>query len=843
MSTKKKNLIIQTFCIAMGVWILFLALVPTLLTKGGLKILVNKKLPGNFSFESAQLSWLSSQNLKGISYQSKEEGLDLTIESFSTKSSLLSLLLNRKNLKETHIAGLDGSFNISKQHTHLLISGFNNDEPKQASAKSSVEPPPFMLLAIPFIGKLHIDQSQFAFKSTEYETITFKEIQFNCNMVSKSGPLLCNLACESTQNELSGSAFFNFELGGFDEKNRLVLTPFDKDLFFLSPNGYLKLNAQLTNLPSVGFDHFVHFSNPKWAGLMSSLLGDSLNLGSQVNIIKGKANVNLMADAPNLNLKFSGSLVQNEFVLDEASVCNCKLSPAFVNALTKIWHLDASILKATQASIHLDRLSFPLDFKNFNLGSLSCNAQFSMGEMEFSPNCSLNALKIEQIKGVIDSFDIGENVTFHLKGAAESESHPISVKADGQISKLLNFKELKGIEHLHGNFQLELKDMPSQFLTFLSKRKQFYNELLGPTTHLNLKFNGSPTLGFMTLSLNSSRLDLPEALFEIKKDSKIQLTKQVSINYRVNPTLSKLVLNPKFALLHPFEVEGKIKKLDFSISKEGSELLDIDSKFTLKSFETSYENSKPIHVQDTKIYVCKNDSLKFETRAYFTALFPEEFDRNIFGNFFDFSLVFGGVPLLSQQTNFDFLGLIKGKSFNANFSGSIDPSFHVTIDKPLTAKILPFKTDIKGVLLQAKQNLDISVDPFSFSLSSLTTEKLNIKGTLKTTQLDLLKGESRHSLSNIEVPFEYKDHHQSLIFSLLSQNTKLDCRGTFKNFQISNPLHFDFQLQGKIKGAKSSIIELFLNQDLSYPNLIGDHFDLHFELSGHKNPLLESRVS
>ncbi len=839
MSSKRKKLLLQIFYTTLGLWLLFLACVPTLLSKGTLKNLLNKNLPGELSFETAHLSWFGSQSLEGIEYQSPSQGLQMKIDSLTTEASLFSLILNRRDFKETHIKGLEGFMFFSNQKETPLLAGLNSEK----SSTDLTEKPPFLILSLPFIGKVHVDHSTFVFDSSEYDPITFSEIQLNCNMLSKSGPLLCNLACESSQKELSGSAFLNLELGGFDEESKVILTPFDKDVFFLAPKSYLQLNAQLTNLPTEGFDHLLHLYNPKYDGIISPLLGDSLNLGSQVNVIKGKSNLNMTASAPNLDLKFSGRIVQNEFFLDEASICNLKISPPFIQALSQIWGLDTSISKTSVASIHLDRLSLPLDFKNFNLGALSCNAQFSLEEMAFCKGCALENLKIQQISGIIDTFDIGENVTFHVKAIAEDNQTPLLVKADGQISKLMNLQESKGIDQLQGDFQVELKDIPSRFLTYFSKNNLLYTEILGPTTHLNLKFNGSPSDGLLTLSLNSSRLDLPEAVFKLRNKKELTLTETSLLNYRLNPSLSKLFLNPKLALLHPLEVQGKIKKLDLSLSKEHKELSDIDIKFNLNTFETSFENSKPINIQETKIYISKNDQEKVETKAYFTALFPEEFDKSLLGNSFNLSLVFKSFSLFSDQSSKEVLGFAKGDHFSTDFEGLIDSDYNLHLTKASNVKLFPFSIMLNGMRISSKNSLGATIEPCTLSLRALDFNKVKIKGALQGEELSLARKNASYTFNDFTLPFEYFGFDKFLDFSFTSENKKIALTATLTQFQLQDLSNFDFHIQGKLKKASSNLFQFIQDTPLNYSALLGDSFDFTIDSKGQRRDQFNARVS
>lgn len=844
MSINKKKLFLQIFCGVFGAWLLFLALVPTLLSQGGLKYFANKKIEGSFSYKSAKLSWFKAQVIQGIEYKNPDMGLDLKVDHFKTEATLWNLLLHPKDLKETQIDGLAGSLNFSPEKEASLLANFESAPGSDTKLEHS-DALPYLIVSLPFVGKFHVDHSAFVFKSPDYDSIAFNQIQLNCNMLSKEGPMMCTLACETAQNELSGSAFVNFELGGFDKESKLILTPFDRDILFLSPKGYMQLNAQLTNLPSEGLDHLAMLYNPRLEGLLSSLFGDSLNFGSQINIVKGKSTLNLMADAPNMDLKFSGSIVQNELFLDEASICNFKITPNFIQAFSKAAHFKAplNIVSESHASIHLDRLSVPLDFKNFNLNTLSCNAQFSLGEMNFTKSSSLENFTIKQIKGAVDTFDIGENVTFHLKALAENHGNPMMVKADGQISKLLNLQETFGIDQLQGNCQVELKDVPSQFLSYFSLNKDLFNEILGPSTSLSLNFKGSPKEGALALSLSSSRLQLQEALFNLKDNNKLTLAKTSRLGYRLNPSFAKLILNPRLTLLHPFEVQGVLRELELSLASNDRLISDIDLKLSSKPFETSYENSKAIHIQDTKVYVSKNDAKEIEAKAYFTAVLPEDYESTALGNSFNFSLLFKDVPMLTQGTKPELAALIKTKTFSTEFVGALGPDFTLNLTENLKATLQNANLNADQFSLTSKSPIEVEILPCTLSLLDLKHQVLNLKGTLKTEALVCSNQDQEFTLNELSLPFEYSGAEESLNFTCTSNAGKLSLLGTLKHLDPKNLENLKFDLTGKLTDCSTDLLVLLKESPIGYQELIGKSFNLDFNAKGKPSSEHETKVT
>lgn len=824
---KKKKLFLQVFYGIFAVWVLFLALVPTILSSGGLKYLTQRKVPGSFSFQKAKLSWFKPQTIYGLVYTQPEIGLEVDVASLTTQATLWNLFLHPRDLQKTEIEGLIGTLNLEKNQRGFVFE--ESSKLSEAPLSKSSESPPYLILSLPFIGKFNLDHSQFTFKSPEYDSIVFNEIQLNCNMLSKEGPLICNLACETSKSDLSGSAFVNFELGGFDKESKMILTPFDRDILFLSPKGYLQMNAQLTNLPSEGLDHVAMLYSPKLSGLLSSLFGDSLNLGSRIHVIKGKSSVTLNADAPNLNLKFSGSLAQNELSLDQASICNIKLTPSFMKSLSKVCQLSSplEITKESKASIHLDRLSIPLDFKNFNLNTLSCNAQFSVEEMSFTKESHLKDFKIQQIKGAIDTFDIGENLTFHLKAAAENKNHPMIVKADGQISKLSHLQESEGVEQLNGSCQLEMKEIPSHFLSYLLGNQELLIEVLGPTTSLDLKFEGSPKEGTLDLKLISSRMNFAQTQFKLIDKNLLVLTNPSEFHYKLNPSFAKLVLNPKLSLLHPFDVEAKLKKLVISLIPNERTIKDIDLKLSSKPFETSYENSKSIHIQDTRVYIGKNEEDKIETKAYFTALLPEDYNATFLKEPLNFSILLKNIPFTSQKQS-EIAGLIKSKELSFEFEGILDPQFNLHLTEQAKFEFSSSPVDFSKLHLIPNSSYEVFIEPSTLSLSQMASNA-EIKGFFKTQNLICKLGEEELFFDEIKAPITFNSVDRSLHFSWEYTPLNLYLQGSLSDLSLKKGKKSQLQVCGIFSKSPSSILSFITQQDLDYSTIAGPTFNLTFE--------------
>lgn len=810
MNFRNKKKLLSVFGISLAVWLLFLALVPSLLSKPLLRAVLEKKTGGPVTFETAQLYWFGPQRVTRLSFQ--KEGLDITIGDLKTKSSLFTLLLRPSHFNQTEITNLSGSYQIHKDAPF-----FSSSRSKARSSES--DQPSFVVFKFPFTGKLTIDKSDFTILSDANEPIQLNEIQLNFSRSDKKSPIFCSLACLSTQNELSGSASLNLEMGGLDAEGKLILTPFDQDLFFLSPEGYLKLNTQFKNLPSIGLDHLATINQSRLQGLFLPALGESIDFGTDLNIVKGKSNIQFKASAPNLSLDCQGTIVQKEFYLDEASHCKYTITPDFIRQVSKQFTVPCEIQASALASIHLDRLTLPLDFKNFNFNALSCNALIEIGDLEFGENDSLSGLSLQQFKGVIDTFDIGENVTFHFKALAKDQNQPATIKLDGQLSKLVDLSAEERLNHLQGNFQLELKDVPSRALTRFSKDSSYYQELLGPKTNMNFKFDGSAQKGHVTFEMQSSRLSIPETHFLVAEGHKAHLMKASPIQYKMNPSFSKLLLHPNLKLLHPIDIESKLKKLDLDFSAPNF-IEDIDLKCSLGTFEATYENSSPIELQETKVYFSKNEENELEARAYFSAVLPSELKDLPIGKIFDFSLFFSNFSLRENQEG-NLLGHIKSKDFSLNFEGKVDANFTFKLSAPALAKFQPFS---KNQWL-SNQNSILRIQPFAFSLKHFSLLESGISGEYAYDHLQYkkdsltagtLKFHLLPALKKLDLSFSTKDKSQSLV-------------ATLNNYSLNQPKNITYQLEGNLKQLPTSLLS-----HLSFiPNkllpLLGPRIDLKFE--------------
>lgn len=837
--SKRKQLLIAIFSGVFALWILFLVLVPTFLAHGGLERLLNKKLPGSFHYQRAHLSWFKAQTLEKVTYVSSSKNLSFEVDQLKVSASLLNLLMDSSQLKEVSIKGLSGFYKPSKKDSNssfpLNLSTFFEPSPSKSEKAA------FFVLSLPFQGKLHLDQSSFELRNAYNEAIELNQLQLDCNMLSKEGPLLAHLACETKQKELMGSMSFNFELGGFNPDGSLIVTPYDKDLFFLSQQAYLDIDAELANLPCKGLDALSQFYFPALKDFTPSLLGDSLNLGSHLSMVKGKTKVELHAKSPHIDLKFKGSATPSQFTLDEASICKLKLTPQFLSILTKDKAYSLETLAPCQASIFLERLAFPLDLKTLNLAALSCNARFALGPLEFADTSALQGVKVLEMNGVLDSFDMGENATFHLKIDAEHNQRPLVAKLDAELSKLVDCQKDQKLENVQGHVHLSLKDIPSHLLAIHPAKKLILQDFFGPSAQLEAHYKGSLKEGLLTLNADSTRLKMDPLHFEWTQASLLNLMKSAPIQMRFNPTLAHHFMSPHFTLLHPFEVQGKLKKLSLDLSAKDQKIQDVDLKLSLNPFETTYQNSKTIQIPESKIYVSINEDKKLQTEAYFTAHLPTEYDSSILSSLFDFSLVFTNFPFQTSNKDVHLTARIKNAHILSEFSATLNSLNYLKVQEPIQTILFPFSTQVASTTIHLSEPTYLQTAPFECALKDLDLTSFCLKGQAQTQSCTLIRDKKSLTYEDLVAPFDYYPFSHRLNFKLDSKNNELQLSGSLSEIEFSKEMKAYCDLEAQLLNSTLPFLDFLevsytaLDPFLDSPGKCSFHFkgQLQHQLTGH----------
>ncbi len=826
---EKKALFIKLFVLALCFWLVIIAALPKILSTGLLEKHLNKKIKGHIHFEKMKLSWFRAQSFHQVEFIDPSGQLMLKVAKIETTASLINLLFDPTDLKETYISGLDGNIQLPKKNTAGFIASLDPAQmltKKEAFSKNS----PIFILKVPVHGKLYIDQSKMTLQSTDHSTIYFNDIQFNCAIPKNAPSLMAHLTCETSQNNLSGSIHLNIELGGLDANHQIIFTPLERDILFLSPESHLKVTAEVAHLPTDGLDHLLNLYSTKFRNTFSMATGPSLNCGMDLYIAKGKSKIFFSADADRLTMQFSGTLQQNQFSLNEPSICRFQIKQPFIDhlfsrlAIANHWMLESP----SEALLQIDRMNLPLDLRNFNFTNLSCNALLSLAPLKFIGNSQSPGFELKHLKGVIDTFDINESITLHLNGLGYEQNRPVHFQLDGQISKLIDQNcSLQGLNQLKGRFIGQIKDCPTQLLTFFSKNKNFNSELLGPITTLDAELEGSLSSANLFIKFNSSRLNIAPMHFELLESKFLKLKNATSLQFRLNPNLAKLALASQFTVLHPVDFTGELKNIEFTWKKGHRTIENIDLKIQSTPFDFFISNYKPFHTNANYLHFTMDQAGKLNTLITTQFVIPEDlpfhnFDKNVTGSMLlqDSTSFFRSAPSpLTAQFN--------SSNWSFNLHGSLDKKFNVNILKESSFEYLEPQINYGEVCATGKK-LTVYFEPSMFNLAPINLLEADVKGRLIANQLLIQDGKNSQNYDMIELGFDILSNKKSSQLLLHSPNKQITA--TIISTPYTQEIGFknsQYDIQAQFQSFPTNAFGFITPQSLPITAMIGNH------LSGH----------
>lgn len=830
---EKKALFIKLFVLALCFWLVVIAALPKILSNGLLERHLNKKIKGHIHFEKMKLSWFKAQSFHQVEFIDPSGQLMLKIAKVETTASLINLFFDPTDLKETYISGLDGNIQLPQKNTAGFIASLDPAQmltKKEAFSKNS----PIFILKVPVHGKLYIDQSKMTLQSTDHSTIYFNDIQFNCAIPKNAPSLVAHLTCETSQNNLSGSIHLNVELGGLDANHQIIFTPLERDILFLSPESHLKVTAEVAHLPTDGLDHLLNLYSTKFRNTFSMATGPSLNCGMDLYIAKGKSKIFFSADADRLAMQFSGTLQQNQFSLNEPSICRFQIKQPFIDhlfsrlAIANNWVLESP----SEALVQIDRMNLPLDLRNFNFTNLSCNALLSLAPLKFIGNSQSSGFELKHFKGVIDTFDINESITLHLNGLGYEQNRPVHFQLDGQISKLMDQNcSLQGLNQLKGHFIGQIKDCPTQLLTFFSKNKNFNSELLGPITTLDAELEGSLSSADLFIKFNSSRLNIAPMHFELLESKFLKLKNATSLQFRLNPNLAKLALASQFTVLHPVDFNGELKNIEFTLEKGHRTIKGIDLKIQSTPFDFFISNYKPFHTDVNYLHFTMDQTGKLNTLITTQFVIPEDLP------FHDFDKKVTGSMLLQDSISFfkaapsPLQAQFNSSNWSFNLMGSLDKNFNVNILNESYFEYLEPQITFQNVSAIGK-NVTVYFEPSMFNLAPINLHEADIKGRLIANQLLLKDEKNFQNYDSMELNFDLLSNKKNSQLLLYSPNKQITATITATPLSQDMGLkNSQYHIDAQFQSFPTDMLNLIAPQSMPVTAMIGTYLSGNIQSS------------
>lgn len=275
----------------------FVILIPTILSTSWVKdrVLsrVNNGINGSIELDSASISWFGPQRVENVRIKDSKNERLLSVNSVSTNTSLFSLLLSDK-LGPTTITSLDAHI---EQASH---------------GKTNIQ------IALEPKGKLA--------DLNDTKPVVIDVTGVNADFTNR----LLKLDGKTTHAGKEGHFTLEWDTS--------------KDLRFLTAN--------VENLPVVLLDQFVTRGNPAFTGIMTALLGDTIN----VNIQTLNDEITLSVISRNLTTNLTASIADQQLTLKTPETVTMIVTPQ----LLKYFSEEELLEHPSKAVVIIDQLSVPL---------------------------------------------------------------------------------------------------------------------------------------------------------------------------------------------------------------------------------------------------------------------------------------------------------------------------------------------------------------------------------------------------------------------------------------------------------------------------------------------------
>lgn len=262
---------------------LFVALAPTFISstfgKNVLLSQVNRKIDGQLTVESLDLSWLAGQSIKGVRLTDRNGKMIVALDEIDADSSLLGVLFSHSDPEPFHLRNLEAEIGQD-------VDGVTNLQALLGLKKS---------------------------RTSDFSRATVLLSKVNADLL-KVGPNDWSLKAAglTKQNEIRGQFDLTASLG-----NNLNVT------------------MQAQNFPVLFIDQTLSIKKPELSGVLPRLLGNSFDLHVDLTHSDNGQNFHLIGKSPYTNLNFVGALEDGVLSVNPSSQLSFAIPQEQLNQLLK----------------------------------------------------------------------------------------------------------------------------------------------------------------------------------------------------------------------------------------------------------------------------------------------------------------------------------------------------------------------------------------------------------------------------------------------------------------------------------------------------------------------------
>jgi hypothetical protein len=775
--------VIRVLVVAVVCLFIAVALLPTVAsTSWGQKHLiqlVNQVIPGKVSAEKVSLSWFSKQRIENLALRDPEDQPVLSLSLLSIDAPLWKLLCCTRDIGQTRVEGLNVTLReFAPGDTNLqraLTPTSQSPSKEKASEKEEHQ------RTFPFIGNVEVIDSSLTLQQPDSAAIQLSHIDALVTIASKKGPITAKLTGTTKKGGQEGQFKVDFDTSTADQ---------------------IHLHVNVNNLPVDIIAQVVSMRRPVLGSFLGDLLGDNLSLTVDQTITDRGTQFQLKGHSSNLNVDFSGSLHDNQIILDRTGVMSVTLTPRLMNGWLhrKRRLLDYDFDKAIEASLVLDKLSIPLDMSaDHPYLNGAIQAQIELTPFALVSTKGAHRFTFTGIKGSLESPEEAEELTFKASGALIEKNQRAPISISGKLDAA------KGIDMMVEVGQLPLVLVDQVF----KKNKGYVVEALGEHANFSVHASTRDEGLFVALQMKTERLTLPFTEFHIT--DYLTLIRPTTIAYQIDPALLAQWVPQTKSLGIVGSVPLKLNLQQFSMPLE-KEKIEADDLFIEASAVIPLVQMKGLkEVGETRLQDVQM-SLSGTTLANAKCSFRakcEFIKPTTFATLWGLHTVISGDATVgvdtSSEARFQMSNLsvmaeseyskivLKGKMDGSRFFVTSPITWHYTL-LPKTAMQIPLMQQHQLVLLNP-MTIQTTLEPFEIDFNQSAWEDLHLNGKTKMNQL-AINGERYNlqtSVHRAELLWEVNGPANVLHFATVGQttistNTK---EGTFDADILVGPWHHE----------------------------------------------------
>lgn len=456
---KRRHLISWIVAIVILIIVVLFFLTPTLLsTRPGTRLIertIDHHIPGTVTIHSIRLRWTGPQTASGVTILSPRGQAVVSVKTVTISASLWRLLwgsthLGAVQLEEPVVDVVYDTYGSSSLREAIGRTFHGSSGGLiQAAGFSKIERAPKRRI---YTGTFSLTHGSIHTQLPEVAPVVFQDVESVLSIPRDLAAASFSVSATAAQGERSGTLLAQMQQLQIRSQEPGPL---------LVPTAEFLADVKISDFPTAGLDALTAILYPKTLGLLTHLLGSSLNLQFEVSgPSKGKG-IHLQAAAPHLEASLDGTIRPEELTLDQPASLQLHITP---KASTKLFPLfprgrHLSLVEPTLLTIQIPALRTV--WKGRQLIDLEGAGQFVVGKSHLRHPFTGPFL--------VDSLTVD--------GVARGRDKVATL--DGQIG--LTRSELTGKITAHGESQAFLTENAQ--LSFTLNSNRFPTPLFEPFVH------------------------------------------------------------------------------------------------------------------------------------------------------------------------------------------------------------------------------------------------------------------------------------------------------------------------------------------------------------------------